>query len=101
MVQSLAYSKEALPPDEKSGNWNESRWVNEEFLSLLAQADATPDLEERLDLISQMEDIQADDGGIMVSFFRNQFQIDAPKVKNNLGHPTDYLQVTESWIEET
>lgn len=99
MVQALAYTREALPPDEKSGNWNETRWVNDRFLELLNQVNATPDLEERLDAISEMEDIQADDGGIGIPFFRNIFEANAERVKNFVGHPTQYLQVSEVWLD--
>jgi peptide/nickel transport system substrate-binding protein len=100
MVNALAYTKEALPPDEKSGNWNETRWTNDEFLGLLDKANATVDLDERLGLISQMEDIQADDGGIGLPMFYNIFNVVANRVKNHRGHPTDYLQVTEAWVDE-
>lgn len=99
MLNLLAYTKEALPPNEQSGNWNETRWVNEEFLSLLAQANATPDLQERLPLISKMEDIQADDGGTPIPMFFNVFAVNHNRVKNVPAHPTDYLQVSEAWIE--
>jgi peptide/nickel transport system substrate-binding protein len=100
MVSLLAYTKEAVPPDEKSGNWNETRWVNEEFLKLLSDANATPDLQERLDLISRMEDIQADDGAIGVPMFFASLDLDTTRIKNRLAHPTDYLICTETWIEE-
>jgi peptide/nickel transport system substrate-binding protein len=100
MVQLLAYTKEAIPPNEESGNWNETRWVNEEFLQLLADVNATPDLEERLTLVSKMEDIQADDGGIGVPMFFASLDLDTKRMKNRLAHPTDYTQVTDTWIDE-
>jgi peptide/nickel transport system substrate-binding protein len=100
MLQLLAYTKEAVPPNEQSGNWNETRWVNDEFLRLLSQANATPDLEERLPLVSQMEDIQAEDGGIGLQMFFNVFAVNNKKVKGVPAHPTDYLQINEAWIGE-
>ena len=100
MVNLLAYTKAAVPPNEKSGNWNETRWVNDEFESLLSQANATPDLKERLDLISRMEDIQADDGAIGVPMFFASLDLDTKRIKNRIAHPTDYLIATETWIDE-
>jgi peptide/nickel transport system substrate-binding protein len=100
MVQLLAYTKEAVPPNEKSGNWNETRWVNEEFLQLLSDVNATPDLEERLTMISKMEDIQADDGAIGVPMFFASLDLDTKRIKNRIAHPTDYQQLNETWIDE-
>jgi peptide/nickel transport system substrate-binding protein len=100
MVNLLAYTREAIPPNEKSGNWNETRWANDEFLSLLSQANATPDLQERLTLISKMEDIQADDGGIGVPMFFASLDLDTTRMKNRIAHPTDYQQLSETWIDE-
>jgi ABC-type transport system substrate-binding protein len=99
-VQLLAYTKEAVPPNEESGNWNETRWVNDEFLQLLSDVNATPDLGERLKLVSKMEDIQADDGGIGVPMFFASLDLDTKRMKNRLAHPTDYTQVTDTWIDE-
>lgn len=101
MVNILAYTREAVPKNEKSGNWNETRWVNDEFLNLLQQANATPDLQERLDLVSQMEDIQADDGAIGVPMFFASLDLDTKRVKNRIAHPTDYLNLADTWVEES
>lgn len=97
MLQGLAYSKEALPTKKAPGNWNETRWTNDEFLDLLAQANQTVDLEERLDHIGRMEEIQQNEAGIGVPWFFNLFDVDATTIKNRPGHPSRYLLATEAW----
>lgn len=100
MLAGLAYTPEALPPDEDSGNWNETRWVNEEFVDLLDRANATPDMDERLEFIQRMQEVQADDGGIGVPFYHNVFEYQKERIKNHVGHPHQFLQITEAWIDD-
>jgi peptide/nickel transport system substrate-binding protein len=99
MVNALAYTKAALPTKDAPGGWNETRWTNDEFERLLNQATATVDIEERKKITSQMEDIQIAEAGFGLPFYQNIFNLDALKVKGNLGHPFSFLQVTRAWLE--
>jgi peptide/nickel transport system substrate-binding protein len=99
MVNALAYTKAALPTKDAPGNWNETRWTNDEFERLLNQATATVDLEERKKITSRMEDIQIAEAGFGLPYAFNVFNIDAKKIKGNLGHPFQFLQVTRAWIQ--
>src|SRR5207244_519107 len=84
MVNALAYTKAALPTKDAPGNWNETRWTNDEFERLLNQATATVDIEERKKLTSRMEDIQIAEAGFGLPYFTNVFGIDAKRVIGNI-----------------
>jgi ABC-type transport system substrate-binding protein len=49
------YASSSIPGKEGEGLWNAMRFSNEEFDTLLAQARATADPEERLALLCQMD----------------------------------------------
>jgi peptide/nickel transport system substrate-binding protein len=100
MVNALAYTKAALPTADAPGNWNETRWTNDQFEQLLKDATATIDIEERKQITSQMEDIQIAESGIGLPFFFSTINIDAKRIVGNLGHVNDYLQGSRAWIEE-
>lgn len=94
MLLPLAYTEEAI------GNWNETRWVDEEFEDVLRQAQATLDVEERRGLMSQIEDIMQDRGPIGNSFWKNIWNITSDKFQNVKAHPTAYDLLYEVWKDE-
>lgn len=94
MLLPLAYTEEAI------GNWNETRWVDEEFEDILRQAQATLDVEERRGLMSQIEDIMQERGPIGNSFWKNIWNITSDKFKNVQAHPTAYDLLYEVWKDE-
>ena len=55
MVLSLAYTADA---EGKPVAWNETAWVDEEFSSLLKEAEQTLDVEKRRAIMCKLEDIQ-------------------------------------------
>jgi peptide/nickel transport system substrate-binding protein len=100
MVNLLAYTREALPTAAAPGGWNETRWVNDQFLKLLSQANATPDLSERKGLVSKMEDIQKDDGGIGAPIFQNAFTTQRNYVQNLPAHPQNWLLTWTTFLSK-
>jgi peptide/nickel transport system substrate-binding protein len=94
MLLPLAYTEEAI------GNWNETRWVDEEFEEVLREAQATLDVEERRGLMSRIEDIMQERGPIGNSFWKNIWNITSDKFKNVQAHPTAYDLLYEVWKEE-
>lgn len=100
MLIALAYTEAAVPPDEDSGLWNETRWVNEEFEEEFGRATSEPDLEARLTHIDRMMDIMIEDSGTIVPTWKDTFEYQTMRIQNNVGHPVDYLQITETWIDE-
>ena len=94
MVLPLAYiaDEEGTPVP-----WNETRWVDEEFVSLLRQAEGTLDVEARRELMSQLEDIFQDRGPIGNSYWRSVWNITNAAFQNVNAHPTSYDLLYEVW----
>lgn len=95
MVLPLAYTEEAI------GNWNETRWTDEEFETLLREAEGTLDVEARREIMSQIEDIMQERGPIANSFWKNVWNITHEKFQGIVAHPTDHDFLYEVWIDES
>lgn len=94
MVLSLAYSANA---DGSPAEWNETRWLDEEFLTLLNQASGTLDVEARREIYCQLEQIQQERGPIGLAFWMNQWQISSKNFEGVDVHPTHYDQYMGVW----
>ncbi|MBK7894815.1 MAG: ABC transporter substrate-binding protein [Candidatus Promineifilaceae bacterium] len=94
MVLPLAYIEEAI------GAWNETRWTDDEFETLLRQAEATLDVEERRAIMANIEQIMQDRGPIGNSFWKNVWNITHEKFQNIDAHPTAYDFLNNVWINE-
>jgi peptide/nickel transport system substrate-binding protein len=91
MVLPLAYTAEAI------GNWNETRWTDDEFEGLLREAEGTLDVEARRNLMCQIEDIMQDRGPIGNSFWKSIWNITRSEFQNTKAHPTAYDLVYDVW----
>ncbi|MCB9078149.1 MAG: ABC transporter substrate-binding protein [Anaerolineaceae bacterium] len=94
MVLPLAYIKEAI------GAWNETRWSDDEFETLLRQAEGTLDVEARRELMCQIEDIMQERGPIGNSFWKKIWNITSSEFQNVQAHPTAYDLMYEVWKDE-
>lgn len=96
MVLPLAYigdSKGAPVP------WNESRWVDEEFSTLLRKAQGTIDIEARKAIMKDIETIQRDRGSVAIAWWQNVWNIKSPKLQGAPAHPTHYQLWREAWLD--
>jgi peptide/nickel transport system substrate-binding protein len=97
MVLPLAYTCDA------EGNpvpWNESRWCDEEFDTLLTQAVGTLDIEERREIMKQIQEIQVERGSIGIPYWKDVWVAHNPKLQNVLPHPTNYTtKLVECWFD--
>ncbi len=91
MVPSLAYVAESI------GAWNETRWVDDEFESLLVEAQSTLDVEARRELFSQMEDIMQERGPIGNPFWKDVWNITREEFQNVVAHPSGWYLMTSVW----
>jgi peptide/nickel transport system substrate-binding protein len=91
MVLPLAYTAEAI------GNWNETRWTDDEFEGLLRQAEGTLDVEARRELMSQIEDIMQDRGPIGNSYWKRVWNATKSEFQNVTPHPTSFDLLYEVW----
>jgi peptide/nickel transport system substrate-binding protein len=97
MVLPLAYicDAEGVPVA-----WNESRWCDDEFTELLTKAQGTLDVEERRDIMADIQRIQQDRGSIGIPYWMNSWVVHVPKVIGPIAHPTQYSDyMAETWID--
>ena len=79
--------------------WNESRWVDEEFTTLLKKAQGTLDIEARRAIMKDIETIQMQRGSISIAWWQNVWNIKLPKLKGAPAHPTHYQIWREAWLD--
>ncbi|MCG8620347.1 MAG: ABC transporter substrate-binding protein [Desulfobacterales bacterium] len=96
MVLNLAYTGDS---EGKPVAWNETRWVDKEFSTLLTQANATFDLEKRRAIFAKLEKIQQDRGSIGNSFWVNTWFITSKKIQGVKAHPSGYSKLDDLWIK--
>lgn len=96
MLLPLAYIADA------EGNpvpWNESRFIDEEFTSILQVAQGTFDVEARRALYADLQRIQAERGAVLISYFMNTWEATNKNVHGIEGHPTNYRLFREVWVD--
>ncbi len=97
MVLPLAYIADS---DGKPVPWNESRWVDEEFSTLLRKARGTYDVEARRAIMTDIQRIQSERGSVLISFFKPVFRAYTKNVRGASGHPQHYNSEWRAvWIE--
>lgn len=97
MVLSLAYTADA---DGNPAPWNETYWTDDEFSTLLTQAERTLDVEARRELMCQLEDIQQERGSVGIAFWTSVWYIARDRIKNVDAHPTNYDILHDAWIDD-
>ncbi len=96
MVLPLAYIADS------EGNpvpWNESRWVDEEFSTLLKKAQGILDVAARREVMADIQRIQMERGSIGISFWNNSWAVFNPGFQNVKAHPTTYNLWREVWYD--
>ena len=94
IVPALAFTKDA---DGNPGAWNETRWVDDEYIDLLRQAEGTLDVEARRAIACQMEDIEAERGACGIAFFTAVWYVCHERFQGVRAHPTNYDLFDEVW----
>ncbi|MFZ5918830.1 MAG: ABC transporter substrate-binding protein [Chloroflexota bacterium] len=98
IVPRLAYTADE---EGNPGAWNETRWVDDEFVTLLEQAERTLDVEARREIFCKMEDIQQERGSVGIAFYTNVWYVCHEKFQNVRAHPTNYDHFDNVWIKES
>ena len=83
MVLGLAY-RTGVP-------WNEAKYSNKDFDSLLTQAEGTLDVAKRREIMAKLEAILQDDGPIVQPLWRSVFTYMDKRVQGFKMHPTNYI----------
>ena len=79
--------------------WNESAYSNPEFDKLLNEALATADVEQRRQLMEQIETILQESGVIMQPYWRSLYRHSYPWVKNFAQHQSLEQHLEKVWID--
>ena len=96
MVLNLAYTCDA---NGDPVPWNETRWCDEEFSTLLQEANRTLDVEARRGIMEKLELIQQERGSIGNAYWQNIWAIVNKKFQNVHPHPTDYHLWNDLWYD--
>jgi len=79
--------------------WNESRWHDDEFATLLQEAQGTADVEARRALMVDIQRIQQERGSVGIAYFINRWATYNPGFQGIVAHPTDYNLYREVWYD--
>jgi peptide/nickel transport system substrate-binding protein len=96
MLLPLAYIADSTG---KPVPWNESRWVDEEFSTLLKQAQSIADNVARREVMKDLERIQSERGSVGISYFYYVWDAYNPAFQNVASHPTGYRLLNEAWYD--
>jgi peptide/nickel transport system substrate-binding protein len=96
MNLALAYTADA---DGNPGAWNETGWVDEEFVSRLRDAERTLDVEARRAIMCELEQIQMDRGPVGIPFYTDVWYIAHERFHNIRAHPSNYDYLDIVWEE--
>jgi peptide/nickel transport system substrate-binding protein len=96
MLLPLAYIADS---EGKAVPWNESRWVDEEFSTLLKKAQSIADNEARREVMKDLQRIQSERGSIGIAYFYHVWDAYNPAFQNVNSHPTGYYLLNEAWYD--
>ncbi len=77
--------------------WNETHWIDDEFTRLLRQAERTLDVDERRQIMCDIQTIMQERGPIGISYWRNTWNITRSTFKNVKAHPAGYDLFYDVW----
>lgn len=77
--------------------WNETRWVDDEFTTLLRQAERTLDIEARRQIMCQIESVMQERGPIGISYWRKAWNITRSEFNNIKPHPAGFDLFYDVW----
>ena len=79
--------------------WNETRWVDKEFSTLLAEATGILDVDKRRKIMCKLEDIQMERGSIGIAYWMNTWMCPNKKLKDVIAHPNLLLLFNKVWLD--
>jgi peptide/nickel transport system substrate-binding protein len=96
MLLPLAYIADS---EGKPVPWNESRWVDEEFSTLLKKAQSIADNVARREVMKDLQRIQSERGSVGIPMYLNQWEAHNPGFQGVKSHPTGYWLLNEAWYD--
>jgi peptide/nickel transport system substrate-binding protein len=80
-------------------SWEESNWCNEEFDSRIMAARAALDPEERRQLLTDAQQILAEDGPVIVPYFRSYITAFTNRLHGFRADPMRILDLRRAWLD--
>jgi peptide/nickel transport system substrate-binding protein len=78
----------------------ESKWCNEDFDALMAEARGALDADERRNILTQAQQILADDGPVVIPYFRSYITAYTSRLNGFQAHPLRMLDLRRAWLQE-
>ena len=78
--------------------WNEAAFSNEEFDSLLEQANGIPDADARREVMARIQEIMQEEGVAIIPYWRSIFRHARPNIHNAEMHPTFEVHYQNYWM---
>jgi len=78
--------------------WNEAAFSNEEFDTLLDQANGIPDADARRVVMHRLEEIMQEQGVLIQPYWRSIFRNARPNVHGAEMHPTFVVDYVNYWL---
>lgn len=79
-------------------DWNETHWCDETFETMLTEASGTYDLEQRRELMGEIQSYMQEHGPIGVPFWQNWFEAANNRIQGYTSHPSGHLYFDEVWL---
>jgi peptide/nickel transport system substrate-binding protein len=76
----------------------ESNWCNPEFDELVLASRAELDPERRRDILTQAQQILADDGPVILPYFRSFITAHSARLMGFEAHPLKFLDLRRAWL---
>lgn len=96
MLLPLAYTADS---NGEPVPWNETRWIDEEFSTLLREAQGTLDVEARREIMANIQRIQAERGPIGIATWQRVWEPFNPAYQGVVAHPTLHNQWLRVWYD--
>lgn len=77
---------------------SESKWCNPTFDALIMEARATLDADQRREILTQAQQLLADDGPVIVPYFRSYISGASSRLQGFAPHPLRYLDLRRAWL---
>lgn len=78
----------------------EGNWCNPAFDALVMQSRSTTDADERLKLLTEAQQILADDGPAIIPYFRSYITAFSSRLQGFAPHPYRLLDLRRAWLSE-
>jgi peptide/nickel transport system substrate-binding protein len=78
---------------------SESKWCNPTFDKLIMEARATLDADQRREILTRVQQLLADDGPVIVPYFRSYISGASSRLQGFAPHPLRYLDLRRAWLD--